>query len=306
MGTPVITNIQRYSIHDGKGIRTTVFFKGCPLRCAWCHNPETQRFAPEILFDRGKCTMCAACASACPENAILMDEVNRCAYTRRDMCRACGLCADACLNGAREISGKVWSIRELLKELKKDRMFYEESGGGITLSGGEVLAQDTEYITELTKTLCQKGYSVDIDTCGHVPWSQIESVLPYTDVFLYDIKGMDPDTHREYTGQDNSLILENLKRLASVGAKISIRMPLVAGLNDTDGDIRACAAFLRENAVHPVSIHLLPYHDAGSGKYARLGLSYKGVKMAPPSPERLDEIKKIFTGFGFSDIWTGG
>ena len=250
-------SIWKGATKDGPGIRTVVALKGCPLRCVWCHSPESWSYAIE-KYSNGE-----------------------------------------------TVGGKT-TPEKVVEEVLRDKAFYDASGGGITLSGGEVLVQAMEYITGLMKELHRKGYSVDIDTCGHVPWSRIENVLPYTDVFLYDIKGMDPDTHREYTGQDNSLILENLKRLASAGAKISIRMPLIAGLNDTDGDIIACAAFLRENAVHPVSIHLLPYHDAGSGKYARLDLSYKGVKMAPPSPERLDEIKKIFTGFGFSDIRTGG
>lgn len=306
MNAPQIINIQRYSIHDGHGIRTTAFFKGCPLRCVWCHNPESQRYKPELLFSAEKCGLCGACVRECPQGAISTDEVNRCAYTDRNKCVSCGICADVCLNGAREMAGREYTPRELVKELAKDRMFFEESGGGVTLSGGEVLAQDMDYVAEVCERLTGMGIGLNIDTCGHVPYEHIQRVLPYTDVFLYDLKCMDDARHREYTGVGNALILENLVRLAKDGGRISIRMPLCAGVNDGDADIRAIAEFLRENAISPVSIHLLAYHDTGSGKYKKLGERYGGAELRAPDAKRLGEITALFGEYGFGNVKIGG
>lgn len=298
MGMPLILNIQKYAIHDGMGIRTTVFFKGCPLSCRWCHNPESQGYRRELLFHRDRCTGCGACAAACPHGAALPLD--------RAACRSCGACVDACAHGAREWAGREYGIRDLVKELEKDQMFYDQSGGGVTLSGGEVLAQDMDYIAELARRLWEKGIGVDIDTCGHVPYERFLRVLPYTDTFLYDLKLMDPEAHKEYTGADNRLILENLKRLSGDGGKINIRLPLIEGVNADDGHIRAVIDFLKKENVRVCRVNLLPYHSTGSGKYAKLGRTYEEDGMAVPGQEWLERARESFLQNGFTNTEIGG
>ena len=232
MKQPLITNIQRYSIHDGDGIRTTVFFKGCNMACRWCHNPETQDFFAEPMRNPDRCSGCGRCAELCPEHAISIND-GSISVTDRDKCVRCGACVDECYNEARTISGRAYGIPELIKTLEKDKMYWEESGGGVTLSGGEVMAQDMDYVVELAKRLHGKGYSVYIDTCGFAPYENYEKILPYADVFLYDIKAINDDVHRANTRVSNKLILDNLAKLGRAGAKIYIRMPLIAGLNDS-------------------------------------------------------------------------
>lgn len=307
MGMPLVFNIQKYSVHDGAGIRTTVFFKGCPLSCKWCHNPESQRFEKELLFHSDRCRGCGACSAACERKAISMEPppgpVPR---LDRSLCDACGACALACPYGARETAGKEYPLSELIRLLEKDWMFYERSGGGITLSGGEPLAQDMDYIEELARRLHALGYSVDIDTCGCVPYEHIRRVLPYVDTFLYDIKLIDPQAHREYTGVDNRLILENLKSLSADGGKIQIRLPLIDGVNATEKHLTDIISFLQDNAINPYRINLLKYHSTGSGKYARLDRLYDGASMAEPDAEWLCRAEDLFRQNGFPNIQTGG
>ena len=196
MHLPYIINIQKYSIHDGDGIRTTVFFKGCGLSCQWCHNPESQSYQKEIMHFQDKCVLCKTCISVCPQNAIsLLENV---ITTDKSKCTLCGKCANFCINNVREIVGKQYSVKELTKELLKDRMFYEESGGGVTLSGGEIMSQNIEYLEELCKSLKKQGISIYIDTCGFAPYENYQRLLPYVDVFLYDIKLMDSERHKFY------------------------------------------------------------------------------------------------------------
>lgn len=298
MKHPLVLNIQKYAIHDGAGIRTTVFFKGCPLSCLWCHNPESQRYGRELMFHQDRCTGCGACAGVCPGGAALPPD--------RDACRQCGACVDACVHGAREWAGERREVRELVRELEKDRMFYEQSGGGVTLSGGEVLAQDMDYIEALTRRLWEDGISVDIDTCGHVPYERFRRVLPYADTFLYDIKLMDPEAHRRYTGVDNRLILENLKRLSGDGGKLDIRLPLIAGVNADDGHIQAVISFLKGENIRVHRVNLLKYHDTGRGKYAKLGRTYDGDSMAPPEDAWLEAARETFLQSGFTNTEIGG
>ena len=308
--TTYITDIQKYSIHDGEGIRTTIFFKGCPLRCQWCHNPETQRYDREVFFYEERCTGCGACMQDCPHQAIRYgsegtDTGKLLAVTDRSLCRACGDCVDSCVNNAREICGRSYTVRELVEEALKDRAFYETSGGGVTLSGGEVLTQDTAYILELVKGLHQRGISVNIDTCGLVDYDVIAKVLPYTNVFLYDLKLMNREEHLRYTGVSNERILENLIRLAKDGGRIWVRIPVIGGVNDTTENMEQTVAFLKENGICPEHIHLLPYHDTGSGKYGRLDRDYQ-QDFTVPDKETLERLQHIFTDAGFADVRIGG
>ncbi len=305
MTTPLIFNIQKFSIHDGEGIRTTVFFKGCPLACRWCHNPESQGYGPDLMYYPDRCTGCGACLEACPRGAISFGGEGR-PVTDRTRCTACGECAGRCNHNAREVAGRQWEMGELIRELERDRMFYEQSGGGITLSGGEVLAQDMDYVELLARRLWERGYSVDIDTCGHVPYEHLRRLLPYADTFLYDIKLMDPEAHRTWTGADNRLILENLVRLSGDGARISIRLPLIAGVNATDGHIQQVIRFLQDNRIRVYRVYLLKYHDAGSSKYRKLERPYDGAGLGAPSEEWLEQVMETFRRSGFPNIQTGG
>lgn len=286
---PVLFNIQKFSIHDGAGIRTTVFFKGCPLRCLWCHNPESQRYTPEIMYYADRCVHCGACATVCPNHAVDDDIV-----TDRSRCEACGLCTSYCLYNARECIGYRKDADSLIDEILKDAPFYEVSGGGVTLSGGEPLAQDMDYIETICKRLKRRGYRVDIDTCGHIPYDHFKRILPYVDTFLYDVKHMDPGMHKKLTGVSNETILHNLRQLSDDGGRIRLRLPLIKGLNDDVAEIRALCALLAE--IHVEGIHLLPYHTAGSDKYERLGEEERLFQT--PSEERLQEIRSIFLSCG--------
>ena len=300
----LITNIQRYSIHDGDGIRTTVFFKGCPLRCAWCHNPETWKKDRELLISAEKCTGCGACAAVCPQKAISVRDGR--AGTDRRLCTVCGMCTEVCLMDLREVVGRDYTVKELVNELLKDQIFYEESGGGVTFSGGEVMAMDMDFILEAAKELKRQGVPLAIDTCGYVPYERFREILPYTDVFLYDIKVMDGMLHKEYTGADNSLILENLVRLARDGAKICIRIPTVKEVNGNRRNMEEIIAFLQEHEIHPVRINLLPYHDTGSGKYGKLDVEYKGSALHAPDKDEMEALAALFRDAGFKNTKTGG
>ena len=258
----LITNIQKYSIHDGDGIRTTVFFKGCPLKCVWCHNPETQRFEQEIQYDREKCTGCGACAQVCPNHAITMEEGRP--KLDKKLCTLCGKCENFCTQGIREIVGQKYPVKALVKELMKDLMFYEQSGGGVTLSGGEVMAMSTDYILEIAKALKKEEVSLTIDTCGYVPYEKFEAILPYVNTFLYDVKVMDPELHKQYIGVDNKLILDNLVKLSDAGARIYIRIPTVKEVNGNEENMNETIRFLKEHDIHPAQVNLLPYHNTAT------------------------------------------
>ncbi|MEG0134734.1 MAG: glycyl-radical enzyme activating protein [Cetobacterium sp.] len=303
MGIPYVINIQKYSLHDGDGIRTTIFFKGCLLNCLWCHNPESQSYTPELLFNYESCEGCKSCEKICPEHIISVQ--NGIAKTKREECKICETCLDYCLNNAREIVGKQYSIAELMNEIEKDKMFYEESGGGITLSGGEIMTQDINYILELLKKLKMKGYNVMIDTCGHAPQKNYETILPYVDTFLYDIKMMDNELHKKYMGKENELILSNLKYLSNQGANIYIRIPLIGNVNSSVENIEEIVSFLKNN-INLKKINLLPYHNTGSGKYKKLDLEYLGENFTTPTIEEMEQFINIFKKNGFSDIKIGG
>lgn len=301
----LITDIQRYSIHDGDGIRTTVFFKGCPLRCVWCHNPETQRYQRELLFDREKCVGCGACVNACPNQAILLKQQKQNhsesiqADTDRALCTVCGKCTDFCNSNLREPAGKEYTLDGLFRELKKDEMFYEESGGGVTLSGGEVMTTDMDFLVKLVKKLHRFGISVFIDTCGQAPYENFERILPYTDTFLYDIKLLDSGQHEQYTGIGNERILENLENLSRAGARIYIRIPMIKEVNGNETFMKAVIAYLLEKKIHAAKVFLLPYHNTGSGKYAKTGRIYEGTEFHAPDAAELEHFKSMFREAGF-------
>lgn len=300
-----ITNIQKFSIHDGDGIRTTVFFKGCPLKCEWCHNPETQRFEKEMEVDGEKCTGCGTCASVCPNGAVRMTEDHRPAWDPK-ACTFCGKCENFCPAGVREIVGREYTVKELTKELMKDQMFYEESGGGVTFSGGEVMSMDMDFILAMAKELKRQDVTLTIDTCGYVPYERFEKILPYVNTFLYDVKVMDPELHKKYMGTDNKLILENLIRLSQDGARIYIRIPTIKEVNGNEENMKETIAFLKQHDIHPAGVNLLPYHDTGSGKYAKLDMEYKGTDLHAPDKEEMEALAALFVNAGFTNTKIGG
>ena len=306
MATPYVFNVQKYSIHDGDGIRTTIFFKGCPVNCAWCHNPESQIFDKELLYFRDRCSGCGKWIQRCPNGANTMGEDGK-AVLDRSKCNACGICADWCLGSARDMAGKEYTVKDLVKEAEKDRQFYEQSGGGITLSGGEVMVQDMDYIEQLCKILHNKGYSVNIDTCGYAPYENFKRILPYVDTFLYDIKAMDNDVHKKFIGTDNTLILENLKKLSADGAKINIRIPTIVGVNATEEFMNDVVTFLKENSIGVKQVNLLPYHNTGKHKYSKLDRDYAvGELLEKPSAESMELFQNIFVKNGFNNTKIGG
>lgn len=304
MEKPYIFNIQKFSIHDGDGIRTTIFFKGCPLTCLWCHNPESQRFPLELMFYHERCTACGACIPPCPNQANSVKDGRL--VIDRSLCNSCGICTNYCLYNAREVVGKTYTVDELVKEIKKDQMFYEESGGGVTLSGGEVMVQNMDYIEDLCKKLHKRGFSVNIDTCGYAPYENFRRLLPYVSTFLYDIKAMDSEQHKKYMGVHNQLILENLIKLSDDHAVINIRIPIIAGVNDSEDFINDTAAFLLKNQIHTKQINLLSYHNTGMSKYENLDRFYEKEQMKVPDSDKMEEFRNILINHGFNNTKIGG
>lgn len=271
-----LTDVQRFSTDDGPGIRTTVFFKGCNLHCAWCHNPETQLSYPQIMYYANKCTHCGACTRACK-------------YHLQD-CEACGECVDACPNDARQLSGRVYTVDELFAELKKDALFYQTSGGGITCSGGECLLQ-IDFLAEILRRCKEAGISTAVDTAGAVDFAHFERILPYTDLFLYDVKAADAHVHNTYTGVDNALILDNLQKLIARGARVWVRIPVIGGVNDSITEMQAINARLQ--AYGGVErVELLPYHKLGEHKYEALKMPVQ--TFITPTKEQLQEMASVF------------
>jgi len=284
-----VINIQKYSVHDGPGIRTTVFFKGCPLDCWWCHNPESQSLNQEIMFFEERCTGCGICVKRCTENAI--EIVDNMAVLNEEKCTPCSRCTDFCPNDAREFVGKDITVQELMKEIIKDEVFYEESKGGVTFSGGEPLIH-VDFLNEILKRCKDRGIHTAVDTSGAVQWEKIEKLIDKIDLFLYDIKLMDNEKHKKYVGTENIVILENLKKLSHRGANIFVRMPIISGVNDDDNHIDEALRFLSN--INLLQVNLLPFHKMGRDKYRRIKKDYKLTGLEKPSEERMTEIADRF------------
>lgn len=280
-----IFEIKRFAVHDGSGIRTTVFFKGCPLSCVWCHNPEGISFGAQLAFYENKCIGCGECVKACPFAAHRISGGTHTYHA--DFCRHCGTCAAVCPAGALTLYGEEVTAEELLPRLTEDRDFYDNSGGGVTLSGGECLCQP-DFCAELLRRLKSEGIHTAVDTCGAVPRHAIDAVLPYTDIFLYDIKAIDENVHKRCTGLSNRLILDNLQYLVSRDKDIEVRIPYVPGFND--GEVPEIADFL-SGLPHITGVRLLPYHNYAGSKYKSLSMK-NTLPQILPAKEELDAAKK--------------
>jgi pyruvate formate lyase activating enzyme len=277
--------VQRFSIHDGPGIRTTVFFKGCPLQCRWCHNPESQAAQPEIMLWPDRCIGCQACLAACRHGAIRADGEGRRPITNTAQCVACGACVKVCYADAREMVGWTPTVGEVLSLVARDVAFYDRSGGGATFSGGEPLAQPA-FLLALLRGCRTHGIHTTLDTCGHAPWPVLDRVRSLVDLFLYDLKTVDDVRHRRLTGVSNGLILDNLRALSERGHQIVVRVPVVPGVNDDVESLAAIAAFAA-GLPHLAGVDLLPYHPTARDKYRRLGRIYDLGDVPPPSQDRL-------------------
>ncbi len=270
-----IFDIQHSSFVDGPGIRTTVFFKGCNLRCAWCHNPESQSTEKQMMFYKDKCKKCGKCNEFCPNGL--------------EKCELCGKCALYCPHDARKICGREMTVGEVFAEIVKDRAFYEASGGGVTFSGGECMLS-VNFLCELLKECKKNGIHTAVDTAGHIPWESFEKVMPYTDMFLYDVKCATPELHKRWTGVSNKLIVENLKRLSlEFSGEVIIRIPVIAGVNDSVYEMQKIADILK-TAKHK-SVELLPYHKMGEHKAEALGRAPE--LFAVPNGETVANFKSI-------------
>jgi pyruvate formate lyase activating enzyme len=299
--TGSIFDIQRYCIHDGPGIRTTVFFKGCPLRCAWCHNPEGLTRSPGLMVRPNLCIGCLSCLPACPQGAIR--SIDGLPETDRTRCTACGACAAACPTGAREIAGKEMTPAEVMAVVERDLPFYEESGGGVTFSGGEALLQ-VEFLRRLLVECHRMGIHTTLDTSGYAPWSAFESIRHDVDLFLFDLKGIDEPSHRRYTGVSNRRILDNLQALSCLGHSIIVRSPLIPGVNDSPPAVQALGEFL-QTLPHLDHLDLIPYHRIGVEKYRRLGVPYPFEEAGPPSQAEVEAAAAHLRSFNLT-VHIGG
>jgi pyruvate formate lyase activating enzyme len=273
----LVFNIQRYSIHDGPGIRTVVFLKGCPLECLWCCNPESQSFKPELQFFAATCTHCGLCIQACPEDALNPDPwLKTGKKIDRSKCTACGECTQVCPSGSLKIYGQEMSVEAVVEEVLRDPSYYRRSGGGVTLSGGEPMGQP-DFARQVLQACYEHNVHTAIETTGVVAWPLYEAILPYTDLFLYDMKHMDSQVHRQLTRVPNERIVDNARRLSAAGARIILRIPLIPGLNTQPENLERTADLAAELGV--LEVHLMTFHQMGKDKYIRLERDYQLPEM---------------------------
>jgi pyruvate formate lyase activating enzyme len=304
--TGIVFNIQRYQIHDGPGIRTLVLLKGCPLRCQWCSNPEGQEREPQLYYIRAKCKLCGQCVEACPHgaNAIVDGQV----IFKADLCVACGECIETCLYSAREFKGKSMTVEAVVKEVEKDRSFYFTSGGGITIGGGEPLAQP-KFTKNILRTCKSMGIHTAIETSACGRWEDLKEIAASTDWFFCDLKTVDTHAHKEGTGLPNELILENCKRLSQVLEKqethLTVRIPVIPGFNDSKASITATADFVKTHMKSADEIELLRYHSLALGKYQNLGMEYPLAEVVSSSETEMIAIKELIEKSGVKCIYEG-
>lgn len=290
----LIFDIKKYAIHDGPGIRTTVFFKGCPLQCKWCHNPESWSCKAEQVLFKNRCIACGQCARTCPQQAISI--VENLPVTNTEKCSLCGRCVDVCMAGAREIIGQSMTINEVIYEIKKDIIFYDQSGGGVTFSGGEPLMQP-EFLLELLNQCKANEIHTAVDTSCYAPVETLKIVSEKTDLFLCDLKHMDNEMHELFTGAGNNLILDNIIHLSAAGKKIVIRVPIIPGFNDNEANINATGKFIA-SLQNVNTIDILPFSRGGAEKSARLTTDIKFMRVETPNAVQMNSIAKNLSRYG--------
>ncbi len=311
MASGMVFDIKKYSINDGPGIRTTVFMSGCPLACLWCHNPESQSLTSVLLYRANRCLGCGACAEVCPENAIVESNVSRrwtiesretfdSVTTDLSKCTRCQTCITTCYSGAREFSGREMTVSEVMAQVAREIPFYDESGGGVTFSGGEPLMQPG-FLSALLQACKKQEIHTVVDTSGFANWQVFEQIRGEVDLFLYDLKHMDSEKHREVTGVPNEPILENLRRLSAAGAKCVVRIPLIPGINDNEANLVESGKFLA-GLSQIEGIEIMGYHDIAQAKYEALGREYALFGLQPPAEAEMNHAADLLRSYGLNVV----